>query len=162
MLHALILGLSLLALPEEAPVSEAPPNPDYVTSRGLKVYDPANHSTPEEVDAWTEATLSVLSPMEKSELLIRLQNAVLIIFPDSSLPGDVTPCGAPPEGFTLFGCTALQEQVMIIAWRPCGTIHTSAAIFSHELGHVMLHDHDYAPWYRDNRMATIVEYKVCG
>jgi hypothetical protein len=158
MLH---LALSLILLSQPAP-QEAAPNPDFVTSMGLKVYDPNHFTSAAEVDNWTEATLSLLAPMEQIELRLRLLNAVLVIYPDSSLPGDATPCGAPPEGYTLFGCTALQEQVMIIAARSCGEVHSSAAIFSHEVGHLMMHNHDYAPWYRDNRFATIVEYRVCG
>ena len=158
MLHALALGLVLLALPAE----EAPPNPDFVTTLGLKVFDPGHNSTVAEVDNWTDATMSLMAPMEQMEFLIRLQSAVLVIFPDSSLPSDATPCGAPPEGYTLFGCTALKEQVMIIAARPCGEPRSSASIFAHEVGHLMLHDHDYRRWYLDNRVATIVDYKVCG
>jgi hypothetical protein len=163
MLH-LALPLLLLAQPAPTPepVSEAPPNPDYVTTLGLKVYDPSHFATPAEVDNWTDATMSLLSPMEQMELAIRLQNAVLIIYPDDHLPGDATPCGEPPPGYTLFGCTALNEQVMAIAARPCGGLRPSAAIFGHEVGHLMMHPHDYAPWYQDNRVGTIVEYKVCG
>ncbi len=162
MLHALVLALSLLALPEEPPVSEAPPNPDYVTAFGLKVFDPGKFATPAEVDNWTEATLSLLSPLEQMEFRIRLQSAVLIIFPDDHLPGDATPCGEPPPGYTLYGCTSLLEQVMVIAARPCGTPRASAAIFAHEVGHLMMHDHNFGWWYRDNRVGTIVEYRVCG
>ncbi len=163
MLHALALGLALLAQPApEPPPEEALPNPDYVTPRGLKVYDPSHAFTPAEVDIWTTATLDLLSPIEQMELLIRLQNAVLIIYPDDSLPGDATPCGAPPEGYTLFGCTATVEQIMIIAARACGEPRPSAGIFAHETCHLMMHGHDYGTCYRDNRWATIVEHKVCG
>jgi hypothetical protein len=159
MLYALALGL---ALAQPAPVSEAPPDPDYVTANGLKVFDPGHRSTPEEVDSWTTATMDLLGPLEQLELLIRFQSAILIIYPDGALPPDGTPCGPPPEGFTLFGCTAVEQQIMIIAARPCWEGHTSAGIFAHEVCHVMGHDHSYAPCYRDNRWATIVEFKVCG
>jgi hypothetical protein len=162
MLH---LALSLLLLsqaPAPAPVEEAPANPDYVTPSGLKVFDPGKFADGQEVETWVQATLSLMAPLEQIEFLVRLQDAVLIIFPDISLPGDATPCGAPPPGYTLFGCTAMQEQVMIIAARECGTGRASAAIFSHESCHLMGHGHDYERCYRDNRWATIVEHEVCG
>ena len=154
--------MTYCATVEAAESPEARPNPDYVTASGLKVYDPGHFSNPEEVESWTQATLGLMAPMEQVEFYLRLQAAVLIIYPDNALPGDATPCGAPPEGYTLFGCTALREQIMIIAWRPCGEIRTSASIFAHESCHLMMRGHEYGPCYRDNRWATIVEYRVCG
>lgn len=136
------------------------PNPDFVTLTGLNVYDPAHLTSKKEIDFWILATLTLASEEDREALWQRLPGAALIIYPDATIPNDATACMIPP-GYTLFGCTSVTDQAMIIAWRPCGFKRSSAAILAHELGHLLGYPHDHDPWYLDNRIATLAEHLVC-
>jgi hypothetical protein len=151
----------------EPPVAQGP---DYVTTFGISVYDPAHHSFAEEVDVWALMTL-VKAPDEDREALIEIfAGMTLVIHAGPRIVDPVYPCGLAPSGSSLLGCANPFSWTINIAWRPCEAAPmSSAGIFAHESGHLVTFTvrgyvgHDDPKWFGPDQaeMARRVSEPIC-
>lgn len=151
----------------EPPLPES--GPDYITTTGIRVYDPFHHSFAEEVDVWALMTFMKAPEEDRGALFEIFDGMTLIIHEGPKIEGEVYPCGAAPEGKILLGCTDPFSKTINIAWRPCLLVHPSAGVFSHEIGHLATFflrgvlGHADEQWFgpTQDRMANRVSEPIC-
>lgn len=134
----------------------AAPAPDYVTTSGVGVYDPAELSSAAEVQAWIDV-IEAQAPADPVAAV--LEGATITLDPDAYLDAAEVTTGEAVG----------TSRSILLAWRECDVAWPTAGALAHEVGHLLGYHHDAygvgPPWFygaTNTTMETSVGLEVCG